>query len=352
MATNIRSTQEFSLLAAMPRVRISRERVVLCAGAMILFVLAAVSMMFGRYTVSLQSWIGAFSRPAQNEIARTILLQVRLPRVAAGILIGGGLSLAGAAYQGLFKNPMVSPDILGASAGAGFGAALAILFGLGIGGIQAFSFVCGLAAVLLAWGLATGAARSGDPILMLVLIGILVGSVFTAMISLVKFVADPYSKLPAITFWLMGGLASINVRDAFCAGIPIAVGAIPLLLLRWRLNVLSFGEEEARALGADTTKLRFAIIVCCTLITAGAVSVSGMIGWVGLVVPHLARLLVGANHRILLPASMLLGSCYLLLVDDVARNVYATEIPLGILTSLVGAPFFLYLLSTARRARA
>lgn len=351
MVTSAQSAQAARQTEAVSSFQISRAGIVLCAGAVSLLLLSAASMMFGRYPLSLQAWWGAITAPEQNDVARIILLQVRLPRILAGILVGGGLSLAGAAYQGLFKNPMVSPDILGASAGAGFGAAIGILFGLGIGGIQVLSFVCGLTAVLLAWTLATGATRSGDPILILVLIGILVGSLFTALISMVKFVADPYSKLPAITFWLMGSLSSINSKDALYAGIPILAGAIPLLLLRWRLNVLSFGEEEARSLGADTTKLRFVVIVCCTLITAGAVSISGMIGWVGLVVPHLARLLVGANHKVLLPASLLLGSSYLLLVDDVARNAYATEIPLGILTALIGAPFFLYLLSTSRRAR-
>jgi len=324
---------------------------VLVGGLVLLIALVVLSILVGRYPIPLTEWVKLLTHYDPNNAVSLVLLEVRLPRIAAGILIGGGMALAGASYQGLFRNPMVSPDILGASAGAGFGAALGILFGLNIASIQALGFLFGMLAVFIAWTLATWARRSGDPILMLVLIGILVGSVFTALLSLIKFVADPYSKLPAITFWLMGGLASINLHDALFAAVPILAGAIPLLLLRWRLNVLSFGEEEARAMGMHTTQLRFVIIACSTLITAGAVSIAGMIGWVGLVIPHLARLLVGANHRVLLPASLLLGSCYLLLVDDVARCVYATEIPLGILTSLIGAPFFLYLLTTSRRVQ-
>lgn len=314
-----------------------------------LFTVAAGSLLFGRYGISPGAWWAVLTRPDHAGIEGIVLLNVRLPRVLAGMLIGGGLSVAGAAYQGLFRNPMVSPDILGASAGAGFGAAVGILLGFGIPAIQALSFGCGLAAVLLAWAVSARLSRSGDPVLMLVLVGILVGSIFASLLSLVKFLADPYDRLPAITFWLMGSLAAINPRDTRFLIAPMVIGIVPLLLLRWRLNVLSFGEEEARALGIDTGRLRFAIIVCATLITAASVSVAGMIGWVGLVIPHLGRMVVGPNYKVLLPASLLMGSTYFLLIDDVARGVHAIEIPLGILTSLVGAPFFLYLLARARK---
>jgi iron complex transport system permease protein len=307
------------------------------------------SLMLGRYDVPLNTWWSVLVAPEHSGIPGIVLLQVRLPRILAGILIGAGLSTSGAAYQGLFRNPMVSPDILGASAGAGFGAAAGILLGFGIVGIQCTSFAFGLAAVLLTCAAAGRLARSGDPILTLVLVGILVGSVFTALVSLAKYVADPYSKLPAITFWLMGSLAGIHVCDVRFALVPMLIGLVPLVLLRWNLNVLSFGEEEARALGAATGKLRWIIIFCATLLTASAVSVAGMVGWVGLVIPHLARMIVGPDYRVLLPASLLLGGTYMLLVDDLARSIYATEIPLGILTSLVGAPFFLYLLMRTRR---
>jgi iron complex transport system permease protein len=307
------------------------------------------SLMLGRYDVPLSAWWRVLASPENSGVPGIVLLQVRLPRILAGILIGAGLSTSGAAYQGLFRNPMVSPDILGASAGAGFGAAAGILLGFGIIGIQCLSFAFGLAAVLLTCAAASRLSREGDPILTLVLVGILMGSIFTALISLTKFVADPYSKLPAITFWLMGSLAATHVRDVQFALAPMLLGIAPLVLLRWNLNVLSFGEEEARALGAATGRLRWIIILCATLLTASAVSIAGMVGWVGLVIPHLARMIVGPDYRVLLPASLLLGATYLLLVDDVARSIYATEIPLGILTSLVGAPFFLYLLMRSRR---
>lgn len=318
----------------------------------LLILLAAGSLLLGRYPISLRSWWRILTAPGQAGIPGVVLLQVRLPRILAGILLGGGLSVSGAAYQGLFNNPMVSPDILGASAGAGFGAALGILLGWSIAGIQTLSFAGGLLAVFLAWTLAAGTTRRGDPVLILVLVGILIGSVFASLLSLLKYVADPYAKLPAITFWLMGSLASMNPSDIAFAGVPIVAGLVPLMLLRWRLNVLGFGDEEARALGVNTGRLRLIVIVCATLVTAAGVSIAGMIGWVGLVVPHLARMIAGPNHKTLLPASLAIGSCFLLLVDDVARSIYATEIPLGILTSLIGAPFFLYLLLRAQRRQA
>jgi iron complex transport system permease protein len=331
------------------RPRAPRAGLPLVALALAFLATVCGSLMLGRYHVPLETWWRVLQAPELSGIPGIVLLRVRLPRVLAGILIGAGLSTSGAAYQGLFRNPMVSPDILGASAGAGFGAAAGILFGFGIVGIQCMSFAFGLAAVLLTCAAASRLSRAGDPILTLVLVGILVGSIFTALVSLAKYVADPYSKLPAITFWLMGSLAAIHVRDVQFALAPMLLGLAPLVLLRWNLNVLSFGEEEARALGAATGKLRWIIILCATLLTASAVSVAGMVGWVGLVIPHLARMIVGPDYRVLLPASLLLGGAYMLLVDDLARSIYATEIPLGILTSLVGAPFFLYLLTRSRR---
>jgi iron complex transport system permease protein len=290
--------------------------------------------------------------PFDSGIAGIVFFHIRLPRLLACLLVGSGLALAGASYQGLFNNPMVSPDILGASAGAGFGAAAGILLGFDIVAIQALSFAGGLLAVLLAWMLASGLCRRGDPVLMLVLVGILVGSLFMALISLAKYVADPLNKLPAITFWLMGSFASITFKDVRLAAVPIAAGGIVLLLLRWRLNVLCMGEEEARTLGLNTGAMRFAIIVSATLITATTVSMCGMVGWIGLVVPHLARLVVGPNHKILLPAAALMGGCFLLLVDDVARTAGTLEIPVGILTALIGAPFFLFLLMRERGGEA
>lgn len=307
------------------------------------------SLAQGRYEIPLQTWWKLIIAPDEAGIAGQILLQVRLPRIAAGILIGAGLSAAGAAYQGIFRNPMVSPDILGASAGAGFGAAVAILYGLSIVGIELLSFGFGLAAVGLTCLAAARLKRAGDPILTLVLVGILIGAVFTALVSLAKYAADPYSKLPTITLWLMGSLSAINPKDLAFALVPMAIGLVPLHLLRWNLNVLAFGEEEARALGAETTRLRWIIITCATLLTAASVAIAGMVGWVGLVIPHLARMLVGPDYRVLLPASVLIGATYLLVTDDLARSVLANEIPLGIITALIGAPFFLFLMMRSNR---
>jgi len=320
--------------------------------ALLLAVVAIGSASIGSYPISLHDWWSMLMAPSAGGTPEIVLLQIRLPRLLACLLVGCGLALAGSSYQGLFNNPMVSPDILGASAGAGLGAAVGILLGLDFVAIQALSFAGGLVAVLLAWALASGLCRRGDPVLMLVLVGILIGSMFTALISLTKYIADPLNKLPAVTFWLLGSFASITTKDVWLAGIPIAVGCIPLLLLRWRLNVLCMGEQEARTLGVNTRTLRFIVIVCATLITAASVSICGMVGWIGLVVPHLARMVVGPNHKILLPTAAIMGGCFLLLVDDVARTAGALEIPVGILTALIGAPFFLFLLMRERRHKA
>ncbi|WP_240610773.1 FecCD family ABC transporter permease [Ammonifex thiophilus] len=276
-----------------------------------------------------------------------VVLLVRLPRIVAAVLAGAALSVAGAAYQGMFRNPLVSPDILGVSAGACFGAALAIYLSWGFLAIEVSSFSWGLLAVLLAC-LAASRVRH-DPVLALVLSGILVGTLFSSALALIKYLADPYDQLPAITFWLMGGLGRVTLPQLKWMIAPVLLGVLPLFLLRWRLNVLSLGEEEARALGLNTAGLRLLVVFCSTLATAATVAVSGMIGWVGLVIPHLARILVGPDYRRLLPASLLLGSSYLLLVDDLARSLSVAEIPLSILTSLVGAPFFFWLLLHTRR---
>lgn len=332
-----------------------KPRVIDGGKAIALLALALVAVVFGSaaigsYSLSLHDWWSVLRAPTESGTPGIVLLQIRLPRLLACLLVGSGLALAGSSYQGLFNNPMVSPEILGASAGAGFGAAVGILLGFDFAAIQALSFAGGLVAVLLAWTLAAGLCRRGDPVLMLVLVGILVGSMFTALISLTKYMADPYNKLPVITFWLLGSFAAITPKDLRLAGIPIVLGCIPLLLLRWRLNVLCMGEQEARTLGVNTTALRFCVIVCATLITAATVSMCGMVGWIGLVVPHLARLVVGPNHKILLPTAALMGGGFLLLVDDVARTAGSLEIPVGVLTALIGAPFFLFLLMRERRS--
>ena len=278
------------------------------------------------------------------KVLETVIFNVRIPRVIAAMIIGSSLSISGSVYQGMFKNPMVSPDLLGTSAGAGFGAALGILLSYSTLGIQGLSFVFGLLAVLLTYIISSKVGRNSNLIFVLILSGMLVGTIFQSFISLTKYMADPYDKLPTITFWLMGSLSSIDKKDVIMLIPPFLIGTIPLFLVRWHINTLSFGEEEAKSMGIDTRKLRALVIVCSTILTASAVSVAGMVGWVGLIVPHLARMIVGPNFKRLLPATALIGSTYLLLVDNVARTISHIEIPLGILTSLIGAPFFIYLL--------
>lgn len=313
------------------------------------------SMSLGRYHVSIHELVVLFaaklglSHATIPEEVNTVIFGVRLPRILAGMLIGCGLSTAGASYQGMFRNPLVSPDILGATAGAGFGAALGIMLAKSIVMTELLGLGFGLAAVLATYSLA-GRLRRGDPTLFLVLTGILVGTVFTSLISALKYLADPNDKLPAITFWLMGSLSSIDRTDLLILAIPTVIGCTFLMAVRWHLNPLSFGEEEAQAMGAETKKLRIIIIGGCTLITAAAVSVAGIIGWVGLVIPHLARGLVGPDYSKLLPVSAVMGAVYLLLVDDVARMASTLELPIGILTALIGAPVFLFLLARTRRA--
>jgi iron complex transport system permease protein len=314
-----------------------------------------LSLSLGRYHVSVGEILTLFGSKlglvdgvvADN--VETVILKVRLPRIVAAMFIGAGLSMAGGAYQGMFRNPLVSPDILGASAGAGFGAALGIMLSKSVVFTQILTFGFGLLAVLLTYTLA-GRIRRGDPTLFLVLTGILVGTVFTSLISILKVLADPYDKLPAITFWLMGSLASVNLSDLWILIGPTLVGGVALFLVRWHLNPLSFGDEEAQAMGVRTGILRAVVIGACTLMTASAVSVAGIIGWVGLIIPHLARGLVGPDYRRLLPVSAVIGAVYLLLVDDLARLAGALELPLGILTALIGAPFFLFLLTRTRKA--
>ncbi|MDD4798866.1 MAG: iron ABC transporter permease, partial [Clostridia bacterium] len=270
-------------------------------------------------------------------------------RIIAAALIGCALSTAGGIYQGMFKNPMVSPDILGSSAGAGFGAALGILCSFGYYGISFSAFVFGLIAVVLAV-LAASKFRS-NVALGLVLAGIMTGSLFQACTSFIKLVADPTDELPAITYWLMGSLASIRLPDLKMLLPVMLVGLIPLFFLRWRLNVITLSEEEARSLGVNTKRIRVLVILCATLVTAASVAVSGMIGWVGLVIPHFARKMVGCDYKVLLPATMLIGGSFLMVVDNVARTLTTSEVPIGILTAFIGAPFFLYLILQGGKKR-
>jgi iron complex transport system permease protein len=279
----------------------------------------------------------------------TVILQVRLPRIAAALVVGAALAAAGAAYQGLFRNPLVSPDILGVSAGAGLGAVFGIFLSLPVIGIQLLAFVFGIATVSLVY-LVASAVRGREPVLVLVLAGVVLGTLAGSMISLLKVLADPYDQLPAITFWLLGSLAATTPSDVLGAVPLVLLGLLPLHLLRWRMNLMSLGDEEAEALGVDARRLRLVFIVAATLMTAAVVAISGIIGWVGLIMPHIARMLVGPNFDRLLPSAMLLGAGYLLIVDTLARTIAVTEVPLGILTALLGAPFLLWLLARGREA--
>ncbi|QZN96612.1 FecCD family ABC transporter permease [Symbiopectobacterium purcellii] len=304
----------------------------------------ALAMFSGAYPLSLHQVIGLlFSPDSLLPQDQVVFWQIRLPRIAAALLIGAALAGAGTTYQGMFRNPLVSPDILGVAAGAGLGACVAIWLGLPLLLIQLLAFAGGLLVVAGVW-LITRQVTRHDPVLTLVLVGIALGTVCGAGISLIKTLADPYTQLPSITFWLLGGLSTVTRADLdLCAPI-ILLGMLPLLLLRWRMNLLTLADDEARALGINVTRLRMGLIVCATLMTASAVAVSGVIGWVGLVVPHIGRLLTGNNHQRLLPVAMSIGAILLLLTDTLARALSATEIPLGILTAFIGAPFFLLLL--------
>ena len=317
-------------------------------------VLALGAILIGPYPVTLEQLAKAVTRlfidePAATDQVDTVLLSIRLPRVATALLVGAALSAAGAVYQGLFRNPLVSPDILGVSTGAGLGAVTAIFFSLPVIAIQGFAFVGGAITVTLVY-LVANAVRNHEPTLVLVLSGVVIGALAGACISLLKILADPYDQLPAITFWLLGSLAGIRTSDLASALPAVLIGLIPLVLLRWRMNLMALGDEEAATLGIDPRRLRLLFVAAATLMTASVVAISGVIGWVGLVMPHIARLVVGPNFNRLLPAAMLMGAGYLLVVDTIARTLAETEIPLGVLTAFLGAPVFVWLLATGRRS--
>ncbi|AKD40639.1 TPA: FecCD family ABC transporter permease [Pasteurella multocida] len=313
----------------------------------ILLVLVAISAcLIGQYHIALQDvWQAVLHIAADNPRtdAETVLWNIRLPRIFTAIIVGAALSVAGATYQGMFKNPLVSPDILGVTAGAGLGAVTAIYFGGSLFTIQVVAFVGGLLAVFLVY-LISRTAPHHSPTLALVLAGIAIASLLSAGISLLKILSDPYSQLTTITFWLMGGLNMATLNDLALVAPLICASLIPLILLRWRMNLLSLDDEEAETLGINTKRTRLIFILSATLMTSAAVSITGIIGWVGLIIPHIARLWIGADFRRLLPTSLFIGATFLLLTDTIARSIFSIEVPLGIITSLVGAPFFLSLL--------
>ena len=315
----------------------------------VLIVLFFLSFLLGRFDVPFEEVLRILiNRIVPIEQTWTdrmaiAVVNIRLPRILLACLVGCCLTSAGIAYQTVFQNPMAAPDILGASSGACFGAALAILLQAGRAGITASAFAFSMLSVFLVY--LVGSRTRGNRVMSILLAGVMISSLFSAATSYVKLVADPTNQLPAITYWLMGSLSGATLKEVLYALIPMAAGLILLFLLRWRMNLLTLSGDEAKSIGVNTGRLRLCVILCATLLTASSVAVSGMIGWVGLVIPHLCRKLVGSNCRFLLPAGMLFGAIFLLLVDNLSRNLLSVEIPIGILTAFIGAPFFLFLMT-------
>jgi iron complex transport system permease protein len=318
------------------------------------FIVFILSLFIGKFQASPSDVITVLASKIMpslgqhiSETLRTAILNVRLPRIILAFLVGASLSISGASYQGLFRNPLVSSHILGVASGASFGAALGIFMDMPMMIVQLLAFFFGLTAV----GIAVTVSRfyKSSAALTLVLVGFITGSFFSSLVSFITYTADPNQKLPAIVFWLMGSLASSSIKDLTFAVIPMAAGIGILILIRWRINILSLGDEDAKAMGLDPGKWRITVIICCTLITSVSVCVSGVIGWIGLVIPHVGRMIVGPNHKALLPACISIGGIYLMLVDNLARTLTSAEVPLGILTGIIGAPIFAYLLTKGAR---
>lgn len=317
--------------------------------SLILIVLFFLSFSVGRYPVTpfelcdiLYSKIRGVPYDG-NQAALIVAINIRLPRILLAILVGAALSAAGACYQGVFQNTMASPDILGASSGAAFGAALAIILHLNRVGVLCFAFFFSLLTVLAV--LLISRRIKGKQVVSIILAGIMVSNLISAGTSFIKLVADPMDELPAITYWLMGGLSGGDEKDVVGLLIVLCIGLLPMIIYRWKMNVLSLGDEVAQTMGVNAGKLRVVIIISATLLTAGSVAVSGTIGWIGLVVPNMCRKVVGNDYRFLLITSILSGSIFLLLIDTLSRTLFSTELPLSILTGFIGAPFFLYLMT-------
>lgn len=306
-----------------------------------------LAFVIGRYPVKIFEVINVilnkiFYGTSSNGINETIIWNIRIPRILCAILVGAGISTSGALFQGLLKNPMVSPDILGATQASAFGVAFGILISLNFYWITTVSFFCGIVSVFITYTLSK--IFRSDRVLGLILTGIMIGSLFSSGISFIKLVADTDNQLPSITYWLMGSLASVGFTDIKFIFIPIVIGLIVSNLYKYEINIFTMGEDEAKTLGVNTEKVRFIIIFFATLMTASSVSVTGVIGWIGLIIPHFSRLIFGDNYKYVIPASGLLGATFLVFVDILCRNLTTAEIPVGIVTSFIGAPIFLYLI--------
>lgn len=310
------------------------------------FVTALIALGIGRYFITpaevLEAIAGRFTGNYEiSEMVYKTVWNLRVPRILLALLVGAGLSTAGCAFQSLFANPLATPDTLGVASGASFGAALGILLGFDMLGMQVTSFLMGALAVTLTW---LGGLGKGRGLSSVVLSGIMMGSLFNALVSLVKYVADAETQLPAITYWLMGGLNSAGYRSLLFGAPPIILGILILYFIRWRMNLLPLSEDEAKSSGVNIYILRAVTIICATMITGSCVSMCGQVGWVGLLIPHMCRMKFGSNHMSLLPASISFGATFLVIVDTVARTMTASEIPVSILTAVIGAPFFIILM--------
>lgn len=279
----------------------------------------------------------------------TVVIKLRLPRILGAILVGAALAVSGATYQALFANPMASSDTLGVSSGAGLGACFGILLGWGSSLISTSAFIIGVIAVLITLFVSMLISRGKNATVFLVLIGMVISSFLSAIISIIKYIADPEEQLPEITYWLMGSFSGVDMKEVLIFLVLFLLGFIPLFLIRWRMNLFSLSYYEARSLGANVNALRVVCIICATLLTAASVAISGGIGWVGLVIPHIVRIIVGNDFRHILPASALMGSVYLLIMDNISRCMFASEVPIGILTSVIGVPVFFIILILYRR---
>ena len=325
----------------------SRNAIILIGLAFSSCVVIVLSILIGRIEITSGQLLSFLLGETTDNVA-LVIKEIRGPRILCAFLIGGALSLTGATYQGLFRNPMVSPSILGVSSGAGFGAALALTLSLGVFWVQCSAFIFGIIAVVIVYAISK-ACKTLSRQITLILSGMVVAAVFTALISVLKYAADPYDTLPSIVYWLMGGLSHIEPSDLFYLAVIIFPLFAFLSAISWKLDILSFGDDEARSMGIPVERLRITVVIAATVLTATAVSVSGIIGWVGLIVPHLTRFMLGARNIVLLPGSFFVGGIFLLLVDNFSRSVSAMELPLGITTSLLGAPFFIFILLRSKR---
>ncbi|WP_320652625.1 iron ABC transporter permease [Arcobacter sp.] len=320
---------------------------------MILIILSLFSLTLGQYDLSIKQIVQfllyklGFENIPNSQLIQNIIVEIRFPRIVGAILIGASLAISGVAFQSMFRNPLVSPGILGVLSGASFGAALGMIFFKDFLFIQASSFIFGILAVFIA--LFISMFNKQNQIILLILGGVVSSAFFSSLLSITKYMADPYDQLPAIVYWLMGSLALIDKHTIYIVTIPILLGIFLMIFLSKYLNILSLGDEEARSLGINVKLIRFVIILIATFISAFTVVLAGMIGWVGLVIPHIARLLFGSNNMIIVPISALLGGIYLLIIDNISRTLFSVEIPIGILTSLIGIPFFAYALKNVKK---